>query len=98
MGLNVIAYSAVCSFAPPLQAAVQAITHLCISEWNRPTLVERWLNLTHEDLGKLNSSDIGLTSLIIILSLEVFSHHSMLYFYSVHCATLVPDLIEVRVN
>ena len=77
---------------------MQAITYLCVSEWNRPTLVERWLSLTHEGLGKLNSSGIGLTLLIIIWSLEVFSRHSMLYLYSVHLATLVSDLIEFRVN
>ena len=98
MGLNVITCSAVCSFASHLQAAVQAITHLCVSEWNRPTLVERQLSLTYAGLGKLNSSGIGLTWLIILWSLEVFSRHSMLYLYSVHHATLVPDLIEVRVN
>ena len=44
--------SAVCSFAPCSQAAIEAIPHLCISEQNRPTLVCRQLNLTHAGLGK----------------------------------------------
>ena len=38
---------------------IEAIAHLCISKWNRPTPVWRWLSLTHAGLGKLNPSGVG---------------------------------------
>ena len=80
-----------CSFAPHSQAAVEAIPQLCVSERERPTPVWRRLSLACADLGQLNPSGVGTTSLINVWSLEAFSHHSMLHLYSSHRATLVPD-------
>ena len=72
MGKDIIASSAVCSFAPHLQAAVEAIPHLCVSERNRPTPVRRRLNLIHAGLGKLNPGGVGATFLINLWNLEAF--------------------------
>ena len=83
--------SAVCFFAPHSQAAVEAISHLCVSERNRTTSVRRRLSLTRAGLGKLNPDGVALASLINLCSLEAFSHHSMFHLNSVHRATLMPD-------
>ena len=64
MGRDFIMPSAVCSFAPHSQAAVEAIPHLCVSERNKPTPVCKNFSLTHAGLGKLNPGGVGLTSLI----------------------------------
>ena len=53
LGQDAIICLAVCSFVPHLQAAVEAIPHLCISEWNGSIPVRRQLSLTHADLEKL---------------------------------------------
>ena len=73
----------------------KTIPHLCVSERNRPMPVRRWLNLTHEGLGKLNPGGIGLTSLINVWNGEVFSCHSMLHLYCAHRAILVLDWAEL---
>ena len=86
--------SAVCSFAPQSQTAVEAIHYLCIFEQNRPTPVQRQFSLTHAGLEKLISSGVGLISLINVWSREAFSRHSMLFLFSAHGATLVPDWAE----
>ena len=91
MGQDVIACSALSSFAPHSQAADKAIPHLRVSERNRPTPIWRRLNLTHAGLGNLIPGGVALTSLINAWSLEAFSRHSMLHLYSTHRATLVPD-------
>ena len=67
MGQDVITCSAVCSFASHLQAAVETIPHLCVSERNKPTPVRRRLSLTHAGLGTLNPGGIGLTSSINVV-------------------------------
>ena len=58
MGQDVIMCSAV-FFAPHLQAAIEAIPHLCVSERNKPMPVWRRLSLTHAGLKKLNSGGVG---------------------------------------
>ena len=91
MGQDVIMFSAVCSFALHLQAAVEVILHLRVSEQNGPTPVRKLLNLTHAGLGKIILCGVGLTSLINVWSLEAFSRYSMLHLYSAHCVTPMPD-------
>ena len=81
MRQDFITCSAVYSFAPHSQVAVEAIPHSCVSDRNRPTPVRRRLNLTHAGLGKLISGGVGLTSFINVWSPKVFSRHSMLYIY-----------------
>ena len=65
----VITYSAVCSFAPRSQAALEAITHLCVSEQNRPMSVRKRLSLTYAGLGKLITGGVELTLLITVCAL-----------------------------
>ena len=62
MEQNVFSCSAVCSFAPHLQAAVGATRHLCIVERNSPASVRKCLNLTHAGLGKDITYGVELTS------------------------------------
>ena len=95
MGQDII--TVVCSFAPVphLQAAVEAVLHLCISERNRPTSVWKRSSLTHAGLGKLNPGAVGLTSLINVWSLEAFFRQSMLHLYSTYYATLVPGWVRL---
>ena len=93
MGQDVIMCSAaVCYFAPHSQAAVKAIP-ICAflsgidQRWSIP------LRVTHAGRGKLNPSDVGLTSLRNVWSQEVFSHHSLLHLYSAYQATLMPNWV-----
>ena len=64
VGQDVITFSAVCSFAPHLQAAVEAIPHLCVFKRNRSMSVWKRLSLTHSDLGELITGGVELTSII----------------------------------
>ena len=82
---------AICPSAPHSQAAVEAITCLCVFEWNRRIPVQRRSKLIHANRKKLILGGVGLTTLINVLSLEMFSRYSMLHLYSAHCAILVPD-------
>ena len=65
----VITYSAVCSFAPRSQAAVEAMPYLCVSERNRPTSVRKRLSLTHAGLGRLITGGVELTVLTTVCAL-----------------------------
>ena len=47
MGQDFITSFGICSFAPYSQAAVEFIPNWCVFERNRPTPVQRQLNLTH---------------------------------------------------
>ena len=76
---------------PHSQAAIEAISYLCVSEGNKATPVGRRLSLTHVGPGKLIPGGVGLTSLINVRSLEAFFRHSMFHLYSAHRATLTPD-------
>ena len=77
-----------------LAGCAEAIPHLCVSEWNRPTLVRRQLKLIHASLEMLITGGVGLTPLINVWSRGVFLRHTMLHFYSAYCATLMPDWAE----
>ena len=52
IGHAVSTWSAVCSEAPHSQFGEGARPHLCMDEWNRPTLVRRRLSLTQAARGK----------------------------------------------
>ena len=52
IGHPVSTWSAVCSEGPHFQFGEGARPHLCMDEWNRPTLVCRQLSLTQAARGK----------------------------------------------
>ena len=78
MGQVVITCSAVCSFVPHSQAAVEVIPHLCVSKRNRPMPIRRRSSVTHKGLGKIIPGAVGLASSINVWSRELFSCHFML--------------------
>ena len=61
--------------APNSQAAVGAITHLCIVERDSPTPVRRRLRRTNANLGKNIFDGAVLTFAMNEWSQEMFSHH-----------------------
>ena len=85
MGQDVAKWSAVCSFAPHSQAAVETIPYLGVSERNRPTPVLRRLSLTHADLEKSNPGGVGPTSLINLRNLENF--------LATPCSIVIPPIV-----
>ena len=60
MGHAIRMWSAVCSVVLQLQFDEEVRPHLCMVEWNCPTLVRRWLSLTQAVWGKLIPTDLAL--------------------------------------
>ena len=75
---------------PHSPVTVEAISHLCISEQNRPMPVWRQLSLIHAGLEKLIPGGIGPTSPMCLWSHEVLFCQFMLHLYFAHCF-MVPD-------
>ena len=76
MGHAVRTRSAVCSEAPHSQFGEEARPHLCVDEWNRPTLVLKRLSLTQAAREK--PIPVGLAPILgtKTRSLEKFSQYS----------------------
>ena len=75
IGHAVSTWSAVCSEAPHLQLGEGVRPHLCMDEWNRPTLVCRQLSLTQAARGKPIPTGLALVSGTKAQSLEAFSQY-----------------------
>ena len=72
-------WSAVCSEAPHSQFGEGARLHLCMDEWNHPTLVCRQLSLTQAAWGKLIPTGLAPVSDTKTQSLEAFLQYSVFH-------------------
>ena len=79
IGRAVSTWSAVCSEAPHSQLSEGARPHLCMDEWNRPTLVRRLLSLTQAARGKPIPTGLAPVSGTKARSLEAFSRYSIFH-------------------
>ena len=69
--------------------------HLCMDEWNRPTLVCRRLNLTQAACGKPIPTGLAPVPGTKARSLEVFSQYSVFDLRFVHSEVQMPRLARL---
>ena len=79
IGHAVSIWSVVCSEAPHSKFGEGARPHLCMDEWNRPTLVCRQLSLTQAARGKPIPTGLSPVSGTKAQSLEAFSQYSVFH-------------------
>ena len=95
MGHIVSTWSAVCSEAPHSQFGEGARPHLCMDEWNRPTLVRRRLSLTQAARGKPIPTGLTLVPGTKTRSLEALSQYSAFHLWFVHSEARMPSLTRL---
>ena len=91
MGHAIRTWSAVFSAAPHSQFGEEARPHLCMDEWNRPTLVHKRLSLIQAVPGKLIPIGLALVLGTKTMTLEVFSQYSAFHLWFVHSKAGMPS-------
>ena len=79
IGYAVSTWSAVCLEAPHSQFGEGTRPHLCMDEWNRPTLVRRRLSLTQAARNKPIPTGLAPVPGTKTWSLEAFSQYSVFH-------------------